>query len=70
LKQEIDSLRNDNEILEKQLHELTIHADPIAEVKRLSSELSRRAAEHARERESLYRRIEQLQVDRNHWRAA
>ncbi|QEG01646.1 chromosome segregation protein [Stieleria maiorica] len=46
------------------------HKRPIDEVNRLSAELSRRIGQHAREREALLWRIEQLQTVRNLARAA
>lgn len=67
---QLEGLRSDREAMQEKVFALSTHADPIAEVKRLTSELSRRTAEHAREREFLFRRIEQLQIDRNLWRAA
>lgn len=70
LRLELETVIGVKESLEDDLRALNVHADPIAEVKRLTTELARRSAEHARERETLYRRIEQLQVDRTLWRAA
>jgi chromosome segregation ATPase len=56
--------------LETKLGNLSVYENPVNEVKRLSAELARRVANHARERESLYRRIEHLRSSPSGMRAA
>ncbi|KAA5547198.1 hypothetical protein FYK55_01995 [Roseiconus nitratireducens] len=55
-----DVLETQVQTLSQSVAELSEFENPIGEVKRLSGELSRQIATHARERESLIRRIEQL----------
>ncbi len=56
--------------LQTELERWSQHKRPIDEVNRLSAELSHRIGQHAREREALLWRIEQLQTVRNLARAA
>ncbi|WP_372895682.1 hypothetical protein [Stieleria sp.] len=56
--------------LQAQLEHWSMQESPINEVKRLSNELSRCISQHAREREALLWRIEQLQTVRSLSRAA
>ncbi|QDV42645.1 Chromosome partition protein Smc [Stieleria neptunia] len=70
LKQRDDASGEQIRTLQSQLADWSMQESPVEEVKRLSNELSRCISQHAREREALLWRIEQLQTVRALGRAA